>query len=310
MTENTQTRRVTRRQALRGAGAVAAGAAASLAGCSVPFLGSSDPVLDITINPLSMVVTVDKNADVDTVSIYPPEGGDPIKTSDMTVGRRKVVLETVKQRGLSMRLLPTGTYRIVAGRGGETVAERSIELVPNPNITSIKPDIRNGTPTGNLALRLKNTGTLPAAINSVEINGVPYPISGDADAELARQDKVAAPQDRLASLPDRVKRMVTPDSTGTFVTKTPAFVLYRDNILKYTRTNGSETKLPVPCVDKQWTASVHLKLVYHTLARQFTYSLGGQTTVLEKQETGKTFTCSNISVQPAQNQSPNNSSSQ
>jgi hypothetical protein len=310
MTENPQTSRVTRRQALRGARAVAAGTAASLAGCSVPFLGSSDPVLNIKIQPLSMVVTVDKDADVDTVSIYSPEGGDPQKTVKMAAGQQKVVFKTVEQLGLSLRLAQPGKYRVVAGRKGETVAEQTIKLIPKPKITSVKPGMKNGTPTGKLVFELKNAGTLPVSINYVEINGVPIPASGDADNHLVRRDKVMAPQDRLAELPSRVKRIVTPNSTGTFVPKPSSFLLGSSNINKFTKIDKDESGPPVPCVNKQWTASIRLELVYRALTQQFTYSFDGETTFVKEVPSGKVGTCTNISVNPVQNQSSNESSPQ
>lgn len=310
MTENSQTRQVTRRQALRGAGALTAGAAASLAGCSVPFFGSSDPVLDIKINPLSVVIMVDKNANVDTVSIYSPEGGDPQKTDDMDAGQQKVIFKTVEQLGLSLRLAQPGKYRVVAGHKGETVAEQTFKLKPKPKITSLKPERENGTPTGKLIFELKNGGTLPVSINHVKTNGTPYSISGDADNLLARRDEVKAPQDRLAELPSRVKRIVTANSTGTFVTKRPPFLLANTNIRDYVKIVEDDPQPPLPCVNKQKTASLDLKLVYQTLTQSFTYSIGGRTTVIKEKPTGKLLTCTNISTDPVRNKSSNKSSSQ
>lgn len=307
MTENSQTRQVTRRQALRGAGALTAGAAASLAGCSVPFFGSSDPVLDIKINPLSVVIMVDENANVDTVSIYSPEGGDPQKNVDMGAGQKKVIFKTVEQLGLSLRLAQPGKYRVVAGRKGETVAEQTFKLKPKPKITSLKPELKNGTPTGKFVFELKNSGTLPVSINYVEINGVPIPISGDADNHLVRRDEVKAPQDRLAELPSQVKRIVTPNSKGKFVPTPSSFLLDGTNVNKFTKMNKDESGPPIPCVDKQWTASIYLGLVYRSLTQQFTYSFDGETTFVKKVPSGKIGTCTNISVNSVQNRSSNGS---
>lgn len=305
--------RMTRRRLVRTAGGLAAGTAGVLAGCSSlpnPFGGSSDPVMDVSIRPLSLLVTVDENASVDTVKIFPPEGGEAMKTADMTGGRREVTFPTV-QRGapFGMRIIPTGTYRIAAIQGGDTVGERSTNLAPSPKITSLKAEVQNGEPTGNLVIELANSGTVPAAINRVELNNVPFPSAGDADKTLKRRDNVSAPQGRLSDLPGGIKRrMVVPDSTGTFVTTRFPFIIGDGSVDKYTRPGESDPELPFICLNKQWSGSMTLKLVYNSLTQQFTYSFQGKTKTLERNN-ARVAVCRNISITSAKNASGNDSSS-
>lgn len=288
MNQESQARRVTRRQALRYGGGIAVGAASMLAGCSGLFTQSSpSPITNVTIQ--EGVMTVNLTADTEAESVYlAPNGSDPVAPIVDWKDNTTVKLGLIGRpdgpfSGYSA--LPEGNYTVGVRRKNETLDTRGVTLTADPTLTALQPEpIQNSErgfeSTGDLLFTVVNHGNLPTKLSTVGMTGVPDSrrIRGKPAGEIQSAADVVERVSQ-SDIADELKMVLAPSVETTFRTTWEPLHLNDENYEKYTTDPDGDgyPNLPAPCRTKQWSATFTLRFAHSTLTRPFTYSFNGKT---------------------------------
>jgi hypothetical protein len=315
MSEQPQSRQVTRRQALR-YGGIAVGAASALAGCSV-LNSDSGPFKSVKVKPGRVAVTLTNNADVDTVLLQTPGNGDAaLNPTSVGSDQTSVELPLLRNAGGggnpagALKVPAEGVYTVEAMKDNEVVAAQETDrLASNPKITAItaQAESSSGQATGKVLFELTTGGMLPDLLTHLSVTGVPNPL----DTDLAAMSLTGGPISRKSqtSQSQNAKLLIYPTLGNQFLIDAAPLQLSVDSYQKYVNMDTQYPQLPEPCKTRQWSGKFTAKTARTTLTAPLTYSFGGKTREAGSGLSGGGYMCSNASITPNLNASSASASS-
>ena len=320
MNEQSQTGRVTRRQALR-YGGIAVGAASALAGCSV-LQSDSGPFKSVEVKPGSITATLTESADVDTVRLRVPGSGNVLNPRSVGSDQSSVEIPLLRNAGGArnpsgeLTVPPEGVYTVEAVKGEETVGKAQTDkLASNPKITAItaQTESDSGQATGKVLFKLTTSGMLPDALTHLSVTGVPNPL----DTDLAAMSLTGGPISRKSQTnqSQNAKLLIYPMLGNQFLIDAAPLQLSVESYQKYVQMDTQYPQLPEPCKTRQWSGKLTVKTARTTLTAPLSYSFGGETREAGSGLSDGGYMCSNASITPNLNASSasasaNNSSDQ
>lgn len=314
MSEQSQSRQVTRRQVLR-YGGIAVGAASTLAGCSV-LKSDSGPFKSVEVKPGSITATLTESADVDTVRLRVPGGGNVLNPISVGSDQSSVKIPLLRNTGGGgnpsgkLKMPPEGVYTTEAVKGEETVGKKQTgKLASNPKMTAITAQTESGTgqATGKVLFKLTTNGVLPDLLTHLSITGVPNPL--DTDLAAMSLTGTAISRKSQTNKSQNARLLVYPTLGNQFAIDAPPLQLSVDSYQKYVKMDTQYPELPEPCKTRQWSGKLTVKTARTTLTAPLTYSFGGKTREAGSGMFGGGYMCSNASITPNLNASSASASS-